>query len=74
MLKQIMENEPSAIAVSIVLGIGCACLFKQVCKGNDCFIVRGPSVKEIAKKVYKIDEKCYTYTPEATKCSSQNDK
>lgn len=72
MLMKMMENESFAIIVSILLGLGLASLFRQVCKGNSCVITKGPNVKEISKKVYKIDEKCYKYHPSATTCSSQN--
>jgi hypothetical protein len=74
MLKKMMENEAMAIIVSIILGLGFASLFRQVCKGDSCIIVKGPNVKEISKKVYKIDEKCYKYMPNATTCSSQKEK
>ena len=74
MLMKMMENESMVIIVSIILGLGLASLFRQACKGNSCIIAKGPNVKEISKKVYKIDEKCYKYTPYATKCSSQKEK
>lgn len=74
MLMKLMENESIAIIVSIILGLGLASLFRQACKGNSCVIAKGPNVKEISKKVYKIDEKCYKYHPYATKCSSQKEK
>jgi hypothetical protein len=72
MLGNIMKNDGAAIIVSIILGLGLASLFRQVCKGDKCVIIKGPSIKEISKKVYKIDEKCYKYTPSATSCSSQS--
>ena len=70
MLHKLMENESISIIISIILGLGFASLFRQVCKGNECMIIKGPNVKEVSKKVYKIDDKCYKYTPKATKCSS----
>ena len=71
---KMMEDEGVAITISIILGLGLASLFRQVCKGNECYIVKGPNVKEISKKIYKIDDACYTYSPHATKCSSQSEK
>lgn len=70
MLSKLLENESMAIIISIILGLGMASLFRQVCKGNECIIVKGPNIKEVSKKVYKIDDKCYKYTPKATTCSS----
>ena len=70
MLNKLLENESVSIIISIILGLGLASLFRQVCKGNECIIIKGPSIKEVSKKVYKIDDKCYKYTPKAIKCSS----
>tara|TARA_B110000037_G_scaffold171240_1_gene194347 strand:- start:12186 stop:12401 length:216 start_codon:yes stop_codon:yes gene_type:complete len=70
MLNKLLENESVSIIISIILGLGLASLFRQVCKGNECIIIKGPSIKEVSKKVYKIDDKCYKYTPKAMPCSS----
>jgi hypothetical protein len=74
MLNELMKHDGVAIIVSLILGFGLASLFRQVCKGDKCFIVKGPSMKELSKKIYKMDEKCYKYTPTATLCSSQIEK
>jgi hypothetical protein len=50
------------------LGIGLASLFRQVCKTGKCLLIKGPSLHDVEKKMYKIDERCYTYTPSASLC------
>ena len=74
MLSKMMENESIVKIISIILGLGLASLFRQACKGDSCIIAKGPNIQEISKKIYKIDEKCYKYTPRATNCSSQKEK
>lgn len=54
--------------VSIILGFGLASLFRKVCKNSNCYVVRGPKASEIAGKLYRIDDQCYTYKPEAALC------
>lgn len=56
--------------ISIILGLGLASLFRQVCKDDKCRVVKGPNLKEIEKNIYKIDDKCYRYKPVATMCDN----
>lgn len=67
-IEEVRNNEYVAIFVSCLLGFGLASMFRTVCKSNDCVIVRGPSIKEVQKNVYKIDDKCYKYNPKSTTC------
>ena len=62
------DSELGLKFISILLGFGLASLFRQVCKDDKCRIIKGPNIKEIEKKVYKIDDKCYKYKPVATVC------
>jgi|TARA_Y100000389_G_scaffold200323_1_gene240482 hypothetical protein len=65
-----MKSDAFIKVISIILGIGLASLFRQICKDGKCVIVKGPSINEVQKNVYKIDDKCYVYKPTATLCSS----
>ena len=53
MLSVLLENESMAIIISIILGLGLASLFRQVCKGNECIIVKGPNIKKFLRKFTK---------------------
>jgi hypothetical protein len=70
MLSKIMDNPIGRIVVSVILGFGLATIFRKVCSGQNCVIVKGPSREEIAKYTYKIDEDCYKYTPYETSCEA----
>jgi hypothetical protein len=65
----IFETEGGKKILSIILGLGLASLFRQVCKGNKCLIIKGPKISDISKSIYKIDKECYKYKPYATKCT-----
>lgn len=67
MIGRILESKMGQILISIILGLGLATVFRKVCKEN-CIVVKGPSFEEVQKYYYKIDDNCFKYTPEATKC------
>ena len=69
MLKKILESRVGAIVLSVILGLGLAAVFRQVCKGNDCIVVKGPNMEEVNKYYYKIDDNCFKYTPYVTQCT-----
>lgn len=71
MLAKIMDDPIGRIVISILLGFGLATLFRKVCSGQSCVIVKGPSPAEISKYYYKIDQDCYKYTPYQTTCDGK---
>lgn len=68
MIKRILESKIGAIVLSVILGLGLAAVFRQVCKGNECIVVEGPKLDDVDKYYYKIDNDCFKYTPYVTKC------
>lgn len=68
MLTEIFKSKESLILLSVILGFGLATMFKKVCKDQTCIVIKGPTMKEIKDVIYRIDDTCYKYTPEATKC------
>jgi len=70
MLKNILNSETGRIIISIILGLGLAAVFRKVCTGNNCIIVKGPNVEEVQKYYYKINDDCFKYTPVVTPCDS----
>lgn len=68
-LGKFVQTETGKKLMSIILGLGVACLFRQVCKGKDCTIFKAPPLEDFKDKIYKEDGKCVKYTPIATKCS-----
>lgn len=68
MIQDLLENKTGQIIISVILGLGLATLFRQVCKGNNCIVIQSPDMKELEKYYYKIDSNCYKYKPYATSC------
>ena len=69
-LGKFVHTETGKIIMSILLGFGLASLFRTVCKDRDCIIFHAPPLDKIQDKIYKNGDKCYKYTPVATKCDA----
>ena len=67
-INKLLENDTGKIIVSCILGLGLASLFKKVCIDDSCLIIKSPPKEEIEGSVFKHANKCYSYSPEVTKC------
>tara|TARA_E500000178_G_scaffold276858_1_gene275865 strand:- start:29 stop:235 length:207 start_codon:yes stop_codon:yes gene_type:complete len=56
------------IIVSIILGLGIATLFRKVCEGRNCIIIKGKSPADVEKNSYRYKDKCYKYKSVSAKC------
>lgn len=56
------------IIISIIWGFGLATLFRRICKGKKCIILKAPEPNQIKKNIYKFDNKCYKFKPINIKC------
>ena len=71
-LRRILYSEFGKYIISILLGLGLASLFRRACHDRKCFEFVGPSIKQVEGKIFKFNDKCYTYSPTAKSCD--NDK
>ncbi len=67
-VKTIMQDRTGSIGISILLGLGLAALFRRVCTGDSCVVIKAPKPDDINKYYYKIDANCYKYTPYVVEC------
>jgi hypothetical protein len=68
-LGKFVHTQTGKTIMSILLGLGLATLFRNVCKGKNCFSFYAPPLEKIQDKIYKNNNKCTKYVPVATKCS-----
>ena len=66
--KRLLNTEMGRFFISVLLGLGVATLFRQVCTGDKCLTFNGPVISDIDDKIYKHDEKCYKYSTKSAKC------
>jgi hypothetical protein len=67
-IKTVMNSPGGAIAVSIVLGLGLAAVFRLTCKDGKCIVIQGPPPGEIDGHYYKLEDRCYKYSRVAAHC------
>lgn len=67
-LSKFLHTETGRYLMSIILGIGLATFFRDVCKGDNCKIIKAPPLEEIDDKIYKFNDKCYKIQRNAVKC------
>ena len=72
MFSNLSSSREGGILISIIWGLGLSALFRKVCKGRSCIIMRGPKPAEMHNKIYKFDNKCYKYTAANTQCKVQH--
>lgn len=71
-ITDFMKTRGGVIAFSIVLGLGIAALFRSVCSDGKCVVIEGPSLEEVSKYYYKVEDQCYKYVPVASECKKGN--
>lgn len=69
---EILKHPIGNIVISVILGLGLAAVFKQVCNEGHCLIIKGPPYEEIKDKVFVFEDKCYKYKPKAVSCKKPN--
>jgi hypothetical protein len=67
-LSKLIHSKTGKTVTSILLGIGLATFFRAICKDKNCLLFEAPPLDEIEKKIYKHDNKCYTYTANSVRC------
>jgi len=69
-ISKFVKTDTGKYVVSILLGLGLATIFREVCKDNECIIFYAPDLNEVENKIYKQDGKCYKYSLVSTKCDN----
>ena len=68
-ITKIINDENGIILISIIWGLGLSALFRKVCKGRNCIIVKGVNPKKIENKIFKVNNKCIKFNSEITSCN-----
>ena len=72
-LSKFVHTETGRYLMSILLGIGLATFFRQVCVGEGCTLYNAPPVAEIDGEIYKFDDTCYELQKSAVKCDTKKE-
>lgn len=72
-INNIMYTERGKIILSIILGLGLATLFRNFCKGKNCYNFLGPKQYDLRNQIFSFDtnfNKCYMLDEENIKCGT----
>lgn len=68
MIWDILKSPKFGAFFSFMLGIGLVCLFRPICQGAECNIMKPPAINEFNGYVYKMGKDCYEFNTEITDC------
>ncbi len=72
--ERLIYTERGQIISSALMGFALALLFRKACDAQSCRVIVAPPLKDIKDKVFKLEDACYVYTPEAVKCPEDASK
>ena len=67
-IKRLLHGKYSKYAISVILGIGLATLFRKACNSRNCLVFYAPPIEKINNQIFKYNDKCYTFKSNATSC------
>ena len=71
-MMRLLHTNNGRYAISFILGMGLASLFRKVCKDRNCLVFKAPPLSEVTKNTYEYSNKCYTFKETLTKCNPAN--
>ena len=69
-LEKFVNSQNGKILMSILMGLGLATMFRQMCKGKRCRIKSAPPHDDVNGKIYKYNGKCYEFRKLDMDCKS----
>lgn len=70
-MYEILKTEKFATLFSFIIGFGLIAILIPVCKGDECFVKKAPSVEEMKKSTFHLGKKCYQFTSETVECPAK---
>lgn len=69
-IRRLLYSDPGRYAISIILGLGLATLFRKVCKDRECLVFQAPDMHKIKDQTFRFNEKCYIFEEKAESCNN----
>ena len=67
-LEKILKSPGFNMGFSFLLGLGLVALFRPICHGDKCRILKAPPADEMNKSTYQIGSKCYQFRTKTMEC------
>ena len=72
-MNKLLNTEGGQILISVLWGLGLAALFRSVCKGRNCIVIKAQKPNKIKNKIFKYNNSCYKYKSEAVSCDKNKE-
>tara|TARA_B100001093_G_C26338575_1_gene804980 strand:+ start:83 stop:319 length:237 start_codon:yes stop_codon:yes gene_type:complete len=69
-IQRFIHSDFGKYIISVLLGIGLASFFRKACKERNCVKFVAPRVKEIKGKIFKYNDKCFSFEEKAKTCDA----
>jgi len=70
-MYEILQTEKFAVFFSFMIGAAAVAMVSPLCKGDECYIKKAPSIGEMKKNTYHVGHKCYQFTPITVECPAK---
>lgn len=70
-ISDALNTEFGSLVISMILGLGLAAIFQEVCNDDDCIILEPPNHKYIKNNIFQFKEGCYKFDAVLTECDSK---
>jgi len=64
----VLKTSKFDIIFSFLVGFAVMSLTIPLCKGEECYVKKAPSIEEMKKTTFKLGSKCYQFKPETMTC------
>ena len=71
-MMKLLHTNNGRYAISFILGIGLASLFRKICNDRNCIVFKAPPMEDVTKNIYAHGDKCYTIKEKNVKCNQNN--
>ena len=65
---KLFKSKAGVYLLSVILGLGLACIFKMSCDNKSCIVYKAPDYSE--KKIIKYNGNCYEPTEHLESCDA----
>ena len=60
-LSKLLTTKTGRVVMSVLLGFGLATIFRAVCRGSGCQVIKAPPLAELEKPAKQSNGKCVAY-------------
>lgn len=63
-----MKSPSGKIIISVLWGIGIACLFFKTCKNRDCIVIKAPKPEVVSGMIHHHNHSCFKFQKKEAEC------